>query len=222
MLFYTYAIKRFVKQLWSEPQTLIMGSLLMLMLGLPIITFGISVCIGVYYMFCREAGIKVTFKEAIKAVKPCMGRAFLMGLVDITLLVACVSAFAWLFSGDMLYGFLSAVYLYLALFYLSTSVFRYPALVHNQELSLLKVAGCSMAFTMKNFWFVFMYWCVILLVLLVSVSTAVCVVLIFPAGVALLMVTAWSETLKRDEHESKHDIHNVLRQEKEKRGRAIT
>ena len=118
-----------------------------------------------------------------------------------TSLVACVSAVAWLVAGrDFALTLLSTVFLYLALFYLSTALYRYPILVLNPSLPLTQVALCATGIALKNLGYVFLYWCVLLLALMICAVTGVGLVLLLPGASALLMATAWSESLKRDEY----------------------
>ncbi len=49
-----YALKRFGKQLWKEPNTVMCASILMTLLGLPVLTIGIALCAGVAYMYAKE------------------------------------------------------------------------------------------------------------------------------------------------------------------------
>ena len=46
MIFYMSAIRRFGRQLWREPHTVMIASLLMTLLGLPIVTGGLALCAG--------------------------------------------------------------------------------------------------------------------------------------------------------------------------------
>ena len=59
MLFYMYALKRFGKQLWKEPNTVMCASILMTLLGLPVLTIGIALCAGVAYMYAKEKGMSL-------------------------------------------------------------------------------------------------------------------------------------------------------------------
>lgn len=200
MIFYMSAIRRFAKQLWKEPHTVMFASLMMTLLGLPVITIGISLCVGVLYTHHKEKGEGITFRSAIAGVKPVMGRALVMGIVDLACVVACISCVAWLIAGQGFWKTLpSVVLLYLFLFYLSTALFRYPVLVLNQRLKLSQIILCSLSVVMGNMGYVFLYWCLMLLVLILCVATGVGVVLLLPGCAALVMVTAWSESLKRDE-----------------------
>ena len=195
MIFYMYALRRFGRQIWREPHT-VMG-----LLSLPVVTAGLALCAGVQYMHDKERGIGVTWRGAVQSVRPCMGKAIAMGIVDLCCLVACVSAVAWLVAGrDFALTLLSTVFLYLALFYLSTALYRYPILVLNPSLPLTQVALCATGIALKNLGYVFLYWCVLLLALMICAVTGVGLVLLLPGASALLMATAWSESLKRDEY----------------------
>lgn len=201
MIFYMYALRRFGRQIWREPHTVMGASLLMLLLSLPVVTAGLALCAGVQYMHDKERGIGVTWRGAVQSVRPCMGKAIAMGIVDLCCLVACVSAVAWLVAGrDFALTLLSTVFLYLALFYLSTALYRYPILVLNPSLPLTQVALCATGIALKSLGYVFLYWCVLLLALMICAVTGVGLVLLLPGASALLMATAWSESLKRDEY----------------------
>lgn len=120
--------------------------------------------------------------------------------MDLCCLVACVSAVAWLVAGrDFALTLLSTVFLYLALFYLSTALYA-TDLVLNPSLPLTQVALCATGIALKNLGYVFLYWCVLLLALMICAVTGVGLVLLLPGASALLMATAWSESLKRDEY----------------------
>lgn len=201
MIFYMYALRRFGKQLWREPNTVMMASLMMLVLSLPVVTVGLALCAGVLYMHDKEKGIGTSVRQAVRAVRPCAVKALVMGIVDLCCIVACISAVAWLIAGrDFGLTLLSTVFLYLALFYLSTAIFRYAILALNPGLSLSQVVLCAMGVTLKNLGYVFLYWCVLLLALMICAVTGVGLVLLLPGVTALLMVTAWSESLKKDEY----------------------
>jgi hypothetical protein len=201
MIFYMYAVKRFGKQIWSEPHTVMIASLLVLLLSLPVVTCGIALCAGVQYMYCKEKGIGVNVRGAIRQIGPCAVKALLMGLMDLACLIACVSAVAWLIAdGNFVLKLMSAVFLYFALFYLSTAIYRYPILTLNPQLSLIQVFLCAMGVVLKNLLYVFLYWCVLLMALMICAVTGVGLILLLPGCAALLMVTAWSESLKRDEY----------------------
>ena len=75
MLFYMYALKRFGKQLWKEPNTVMCASILMTLLGLPVLTIGIALCAGVAYMYAKEKGIETSFRMALREIRPCAGKA---------------------------------------------------------------------------------------------------------------------------------------------------
>ena len=195
MLFYMYALKRFGKQLWKEPNTVMCASILMTLLGLPVLTIGIALCAGVAYMYAKEKGIETSFRMALREIRPCAGKALGMGIVDLACIVAAVSCIARLLDKSQLaLGLGSAVLLYLLLFYLSTAMFRYPVL------SLGQVVLCAMSMTLKNMGWMFLYWCVVLLALLICGATGVGMVLLLPGCTALMMTTAWSESLKKEEH----------------------
>lgn len=49
MIFYMYALRRFGRQIWREPHTVMGASLLMLLLSLPVVTAGLALCAGVQY-----------------------------------------------------------------------------------------------------------------------------------------------------------------------------
>ena len=178
MIFYMYALRRFGRQIWREPHTVMGASLLMLLLSLPVVTAGLALCAGVQYMHDKERGIGVTWRGAVQSVRPCMGKA----------------------GRDFALTLLSTVFLYLALFYLSTALYRYPILVLNPSLPLTQVALCATGIALKNLGYVFLYWCVLLLALMICAVTGVGLVLLLPGASALLMATAWSESLKRDEY----------------------
>lgn len=201
MLFYMHALRRFVKQIWREPNTVMMASLVMVGLSLPVVSIGLAWCFGVSYMHDKEKGIGTSVRAALRSVKPYWGKALIMGIVDVCFVVACVSAIAWLVAGrDFVLTLLSTVFLYLALFYLATGIFRYPILTLNPGLSLGEVVVCAMSVTLKNFGYVLLYWCVALMALMICAVTGVGLVLLLPGCVALLMTTSWSESLKRAEH----------------------
>ena len=192
MLFYMYALKRFGKQLWKEPNTVMCASILMMLLGMPVLTIGIALFAGVPYMYAKEKGIETSFR---------MGKALGMGIVDLACIVAAVSCVARLLDKNQLaLGLGSAVLLYLLLFYLSTAMFRYPVLTLNPHLSLGQVVLCAMSMTLKNMGWMFLYWCVVLLALLICGATGVGLVLLLPGCTALMMTTAWSESLKKEEY----------------------
>lgn len=201
MIFYMSAIRRFGRQLWREPHTVMIASLLMTLLGLPIVTAGLALCAGTLYMHHKEAGEQISFRTALGMVRPVAGRAIAMGLIDVAGVVACISCVAWLIAGK---GFLqtlpSVVLLYLLLFYLSTALFRYPALALNQQLKLPQLVLCTISLVLGNMGYVFLYWCVVLLALMICAATGVGLVLLLPGCTALMMTTAWSESLKRDEY----------------------
>lgn len=200
MIFYMSAVRRFAKQLWKEPHTVMLASLMMTLLGLPVVTIGISLCVGVLYMHHKEKGEGITLRSAISGVKPVMGRALVMGIVDLACAVACISCIALLIAGRGFWETLpSVVLLYLFLFYLSTAMFRYPVLVLNQRLKLAQVVLCSLNVVMQNMGYVFLYWCLMLLTLMICIASGVGAILLLPGCAALIMVTAWSESLKRDE-----------------------
>ena len=201
MLFYMYAIKRFGKQLWKEPNTVMCASLLMTLLGLPVLTIGIALCAGIAYMYAREKGIETSFRTALREIRPCVGKALGMGIIDLACIVAAVSCIAHMLEKDqMALGLGSAVLLYLLLFYFSTAMFRYPILTLNPHLPLGQVALCAMSVTLKNMGWMFLYWCVVLLALLVCGATGVGLILLLPGCTALMMTTAWSESLKKEEY----------------------
>ena len=201
MLFYMYAIKRFGRQLYREPHTVMGASLLMTLLSLPVLTLGLALTAGVKYMHDKERGIGVTWRSALRDVRPCVGKALAMGFADLCCLVAAVSSIARLVAGGSFLGpFLSTVFLYLALLYLASGIYRYPILALNPALSLPQLVLCAFSATIKNAGYVFLYWCVLLLALMISAATGVGLVLLLPGVSALLMATAWSETLKRDEY----------------------
>ena len=201
MLFYMYALKRFGKQLWKEPNTVMCASILMTLLGLPVLTIGIALCAGVAYMYAKEKGIETSFRMALREIRPCAGKALGMGIVDLACIVAVVSCIARLLDKSQLaLGLGSAVLLYLLLFYLSTAMFRYPVLTLNPHLSLGQVVLCAMSMTLKNMGWMFLYWCVVLLALLICGATGVGMVLLLPGCTALMMTTAWSESLKKEEY----------------------
>ena len=108
---------------------------------------------------------------------------------------------AWLIAGK---GFAqtlpSVVLLYLLLFYLSTALYRYPALALNQQLGLPQLVLCATGMVLKNMGYVFLYWCVVLLALMICAATGVGLVLLLPGCTALMMTTAWSESLKREDY----------------------
>ena len=201
MIFYMSAIRRFGRQLWREPHTVMIASLLMTLLGLPVVTAGLALCAGTLYLHHKEAGEQVSFRSALKLVRPVAGRAIAMGLIDLAGAVACVSCVAWLIAGR---GFAqtlpSVVLLYLLLFYLSTALYRYPALALNQQLKLPQLMLCATGMVLGNMGYVFLYWCVVLLALMICAATGVGMVLLLPGCTALMMTTAWSESLKRDEY----------------------
>lgn len=117
MLFYMYALKRFGKQLWKEPNTVMCASILMTLLGLPVLTIGIALCAGVAYMYAKEKGIETSFRMALREIRPCAGKALGMGIVDLACIVAAVSCVARLLDKNQLaLGLGSAVLLYLLLF----------------------------------------------------------------------------------------------------------
>ena len=76
-------------------------------------------------------------------------------------------------------------------------MFRYPVLTLNPHLSLGQVVLCAMSMTLKNMGWMFLYWCVVLLALLICGATGVGLVLLLPGCTALMMTTAWSESLKK-------------------------
>ena len=201
MIFYMYALRRFGKQLWREPNTVMAASLMMTVLSLPVLTVGLALCAGALYMHDKERGIGTSVRQALRAVRPCAGKALLMGVVDLCCVVACISAVAWLIAGrDFVLTLLSTVFLYLALFYLSTAIFRYAILALPPGLSLYQVVMCATGITLKNLGYVFLYWCVLLMALMICAATGVGLVLLLPGVTALLMTTAWSESLKKDEY----------------------
>lgn len=177
------------------------ASLLMTLLGLPVVTAGLALCAGALYMHHKEAGEQVSFRSALKMVRPVAGRAIAMGLIDVAGVVACISCVAWLIAGK---GFAqtlpSVVLLYLLLFYLSTALYRYPALALNQQLGLPPLVLCATGMVLKNMGYVFLYWCVVLLALMICAATGVGLVLLLPGCTALMMTTAWSESLKREDY----------------------
>lgn len=201
MIFYMSAIRRFGRQLWREPHTVMHASLLMTLLGLPVVTMGFALCTGALYMHHKEAGEQIGFRSALKMVRPVAGRAIAMGLADLAGAVACISCIAWLIAGK---GFAqtlpSVILLYLLLFCLSTALYRYPALALNQQLTLPQLMLCATGMVLKNMGYVFLYWCVMLLALMACAATGVGLVLLLPGCVALMMAAAWSETLKREEY----------------------
>ena len=148
-------------------------------------------------MYAREKGIGTSFRMALREIRPCAGKALGMGIVDLACIVAAVSCVARLLDKNQLaLGLGSAVLLYLLLFYLSTAMFRYPVLTLNPHLSLGQVVLCAMSMTLKNMG----YWCVVLLALLICGATGVGLVLLLPGCTALMMTTAWSESLKKEEY----------------------
>ena len=102
MLFYMYALKRFGKQLWKEPNTVMCASILMTLLGLPVLTIGIALCAGVAYMYAKEKGIETSFRMALREIRPCAGKALGMGIVDLACIVAAVSCIARLLDKNQL------------------------------------------------------------------------------------------------------------------------
>ena len=156
---------------------------------------------GVAYMYAKEKGIETSFRMALREIRPCAGKALGMGIVDLACIVAAVSCIARLLDKNQLaLGLGSAVLLYLLLFYLSTAMFRYPVLTLNPHLSLGQVVLCAMSMTLKNMGWMFLYWCVVLLALLICGATGVGMVLLLPGCTALMMTTAWSESLKKEEY----------------------
>ena len=81
MIFYMYALRRFGRQIWREPHTVMGASLLMLLLSLPVVTAGLALCAGVQYMHDKERGIGVTWRGAVQSVRPCMGKAIAMASI---------------------------------------------------------------------------------------------------------------------------------------------
>lgn len=102
MIFYMYAIKRFGKQLWKEPNTVMCASLLMLLLGLPVLTIGIALCAGIAYMYARERGLEISFRAALREIRPCAGKALGMGIVDLACIIAGVSCIARMLEKDQM------------------------------------------------------------------------------------------------------------------------
>ncbi len=204
MFHYMSTIRRCCLQLWKEPQTVFMGSLLCLFLSLPVFTIGFSCVVGVIYMGAREKGEQVSFKSAVHDAKRCAGKAIVLGIMDLACLLACVASVARIIgNGNFLWLLLHAVLLYITLLFLSTSLFRYPMLARNPDLPLQKVLLFSFSCVLANTGYVFLYWCTALLLLLISIGTGVGMVLLLPGGFALIMAVAWNETLKAMEEREK-------------------
>ena len=181
-----------------EPDSLVTGSLLFILCGLPLLTFGPAWLALAFYMGRRGDGIKTSWREALSyALKRCGLKAWLMGWSDfLALAMACGGLLAlWGMNlpRPMRFSYVAAIFL--DGLYIVSGVYRYPALARepNNLLSRIIVRGFLM--TVGNLGWTSLFACAQLLLLIICAATGIGLILLYPAGAALLAHYAYSSMI---------------------------
>jgi len=212
---YVSAARLWFSSLINEPQAAIKGSLLFLLCAIPIASLGPARLASVYYSGRRCESYIVTLKEAAAFgfglgprgatgapdAAPACGigaKGWLMGFTDmLAFMLAAGSAYA-LLNMDLPFALRLpyAVFFLLDIAYLASGVYRYPAMAQEPgaKLHLLALRGVLMAVG-GPVWS-FLFFCLQLLLLIVCALTGVGLLLIYPAGSALLSHCAYAEMVK--------------------------
>ncbi len=147
-------------------------SLMFLLVALPVVTWGCACALLAIYAEKQASGKKFKCWPECRTFFSTRTALFglLFGLVDIIFVLAFVLSLTSLFARDatILSRLLSCVFLWIDALYLLSGIYRYPLLTANRELSFVAVLSKS---------------------ILLTVSNAPNVVLIFMAGLCVAMVS---------------------------------
>jgi len=202
---YTNGLRKWFGCFIKEPHAIFKGSLLAWLCHLPIISYGPAQLTVCYYIGRRCDGYITSWREAVDfgfglSDSKLRLKAWLMGLSDaLALLLAVGSGYALLeievalpLPFQIIYGMV----LLIDLIYLASGIYRYPALVcePDNKLSLLILRGILLS--LGSFWWTFLFLCFHLIWFMLCVATGVGVLLLYPAGAALLSYCAYTEMIQ--------------------------
>jgi hypothetical protein len=193
---YKNALKNWALCGVREPHGLIAGSLWFWLCCLPVVTFGPAQMSLVYYMGRRRDGIKISWKEAFRfGLKR---NAFLMGLSDFLAVILAAGSFFAVIETSLPapLRYVYAFVLTLDLLYLLSGTYRYPALAKDPwtKPGLLMLRGFLMA--VGNLGYSLLFFCAQLLFFTACLGTGAGLLILYPAGQALLAHCAYAEMAK--------------------------
>ena len=193
---YAEALKSWLRCGIREPEGLLAGSLWFWLTCLPVVTYGPARLALTYYMGRRFDATRVTWKEAARfGFRP---KAWLMGATDfLALLLAGGSVYAFLEMPVPLpiRGLYAAV-LAPDLLYFISGVYRYPALAREPDTNLRMLMLRGFLMGVGNLIQTLLFACASLLFFMLCAATGAGLVLLYPAGGALLAGCAYREMIK--------------------------
>lgn len=193
---YESAIRRWFKVCRTEPDGLIVGSLMFWLTALPVATIGPAWLALAFYMDNRERGERTSYMRSLAfAFKTCRAKGWLLGLSDALALAMAGGCFFAIQTPEIAMA-LRAVYAVLFVLdvvYLASGMYRYPALVAEPSAALTMLSVRGFLMTLGAPGWTILFCCAELLALIICLASGVGFILLYPAVSALAGVCAYHE-----------------------------
>ncbi|OQY32829.1 MAG: hypothetical protein B6241_09945 [Spirochaetaceae bacterium 4572_59] len=200
---YPRTFKRWVTQISKDPGSWIQTSLIILLLSIPVITWGFAYGFGHVVSYRRSVGYRIKLKIEIseyfhsKQARNC----FLMGILDILVLGLTICTLRSLIipEASKFSRIISSLFIWFDLVYWMSSLYRYPIMALDRESSFSEGIVQSLFLTVTKLGHSMFFLLFKVSILIVSLVTGIGIFVFFLGSLSLLNVHHWLEVLGDDQ-----------------------
>jgi hypothetical protein len=200
---YPRTFKRWVTQISKDPGSWIQTSLIIILLSIPVITWGFAYGFGHVVSNRRSQGYKIKMTVQLSEYfhsKPAIN-CFFMGILDIVVLGLTICTLRTLIvpEAPLFSRIISSLFIWFDLVYWMSELYRYPIMVLDQGIPFSEAIIQSLLLTVTKLGHSLLFFVFKISILIVSIVTGIGVFVFFSGSLSLLNVNHWIEVLEKEE-----------------------
>jgi uncharacterized membrane protein YesL len=195
---YIPCMKQWIHYIIYEPVSWIKMSLWFLLWSLPVLTIG---CGWTFILFIAHEEVlgnkaKGTNIFSIFIHSNALVKSFIMGIIDILLILALFLSSKYIGNPEspMLLRFISALFLWLDILLFLSSLYRYPLLVDEPNLTFIQLYSDAILFCFTNLKLTLLISMALISIVIFSVLIGITLFMFLPGGMALLVIITFQQS----------------------------